>query len=193
MRQKYNKEDILENGITLFRKKGFHDTGIDDILSTCKIPSGSFYNFFKSKEGFAIAAIDQYVDSYINFMQAFLTDTKLSPIERLKSMYQHQINDLIAGKCNQGCLVGSLSSEVGATNKAISQKAKSSYRLINKTIANAIKEGQASDEIRNDYSANELADYLINSFSGATARMKAGLSKQPLQLFIRTSFDFIAQ
>jgi len=57
MRKKYNKEDILEQGVQLFREKGYNDTGIDDILKTCKIPSGSFYNYFKNKEGFAIAVL----------------------------------------------------------------------------------------------------------------------------------------
>ena len=45
MRQKHDKTAIIEKGIQLFREKGYHNTGVDDILKTCKIPSGSFYNF----------------------------------------------------------------------------------------------------------------------------------------------------
>ena len=60
MGYKHNIEDIIEKGTELFRKKGYNNVGINEILNTCDIPKGSFYNFFETKEEFATKVIDNY-------------------------------------------------------------------------------------------------------------------------------------
>ena len=54
-----------------------------------------------------------------------------------------------------------------------------------------IKEAQGLSEIRKDYTAEALADYLINSAIYASTRMKTGLTRQPMDLFMRTAFVFL--
>lgn len=102
MRRKYDKTEILEKGIQLFREKSYHDTGIDDILKTCQIPSGSFYNFFKNKEGFAVAALQQYNQTYIDYLDKILNDTTYTPLERLRNAYQGTMNENIENNCKIG-------------------------------------------------------------------------------------------
>lgn len=191
MRQKYNKTEILEKGIQLFREKSYHDTGIDDILKTCKIPSGSFYNFFKNKEGFAIAAMKQYNQQYLDYLDEILNDTKYSPLGRLKNAYQGNMDDNIENNCRIGCLLNGFTSEIAATNQAINEQAAVDYQRNNRKLATVIHEGQNIGEIRKDYTAEELADYLINGFMGASTRMKAGLTQQPMELFMKTAFEFL--
>jgi len=57
---KHSIDDILEQGIALFRRKGYHNTGISEITGSCNMPKESFYYFFESKEDFAIRSISQY-------------------------------------------------------------------------------------------------------------------------------------
>ena len=191
MRQKYDKTEIIERGIQLFREKGYHHTGIDDILRTCEIPSGSFYNFFKSKEGFVIQALEHYNAQYLEYIQNALGNTKQSPLKRLKLVFQRNVKQHIDDDCSLGCLLNSMTSEVAPLNTSISEIAAEHYLKNSGAIANTIKEGQDLGEIRRDYSAQELAFFLIDGFSGATIRMKAGKTKQPLKLFLRTAFDFL--
>ena len=191
MRQKHDKSAIIKEGIRIFREKGYHNTGVDDILRTCKIPSGSFYNFFKNKEGFALQALDYYNQEFINYLEPILSDTQLSPLERLRKVYEGSIEGHLATGCQIGCLLNGLTSEVAAINPAIEAKAVEDYQNNNKIIAATIREGQEIGEIRNDFSAEDLADYLINGFMGAATRMKAGKSDRPLRLFMQTTFEFI--
>lgn len=191
MRQKHNKATIIEEGIRIFREKGYHNTGVDDILRTCKIPSGSFYNFFKNKEGFAVQALEHYNQQYLDYLKQYLENDSISPIKRLQNAFQGNVDGHTSNDCSVGCLLNSLTSEVGVTSAAIGDKILTDYSTNNKVLAKTIKEGQELGEIRNDFSATELADYLINGFAGATTRMKAGKTEQPLKLFMRTAFDFI--
>lgn len=191
MRQKHNKTEILEKGVQLFREKGYHNTGVDDILRTCGIPSGSFYNFFKNKEGFAVQALELYNKRYLDHISGIINNKKASPIKRLKKLFQGNVKDHVNNDCSVGCLLNSLTSEVAAINLAIGETAGKHYQNNADSIAQVIKEGQEAGEIRNDFKAKELAFYLIDSFSGATVRMQAGKTDQPLKLFLKTAFEFI--
>ena len=191
MRQKYNKTDILDKGVQLFREKGYHNTGVDDILKSCGIPSGSFYNFFKNKEGFAVQALELYNERYLKYLDSVLGNSKLTPLKRLRRMFTENIKEHVKADCSLGCLLNSLTSEVAALNLAIGETAGQHYQNNAKKIAATIKEGQELGEIREDFSPSELAFYLIDGFSGATVRMQAGKTDKPLKLFLKTSFEFL--
>lgn len=191
MRQKYNKTDIIDKGVQLFREKGYHNTGVDDILKTCGIPSGSFYNFFKNKEGFAIQALELYNVRYLDHLDSMLNNARLSPIKRLKKLFSESIKEHVVNDCKLGCLLNSLTSEVAALNTNIASTTAQHYQKNADKIAQTIQDGQALGEIRQDIAAQDLAYYLIDGFSGATVRMQAEGTEKPLKLFMRTTFEFL--
>ena len=49
---KDTREHILKKGIELITEKGFHNTGISEILHSASVPKGSFYHYFGSKNEF---------------------------------------------------------------------------------------------------------------------------------------------
>ena len=51
------KRHLLEAGISLIRKKGFHATSVDEICLEAEVTKGAFFHYFKSKEDLAKAAI----------------------------------------------------------------------------------------------------------------------------------------
>lgn len=51
------KNNIIENSLKLFSKKGFYNTTIPDIAKSMKMSVGNMYNYFKSKEELAKYAI----------------------------------------------------------------------------------------------------------------------------------------
>ena len=191
MRQKYNKAEIIEKGVALFRHKGYHNTGVDDILKSCGIPSGSFYNFFKNKEGFALQALEQYHQRYLAMLDQLLLDDSISPLERLRRLFEGNVKMHIAQDCSQGCLLNNLTSEVASLNLKIGQVAAKHYQRNAEKLADVIRSGQHLGEIRTDYKALDLAFYLTDSFAGASVRMQAGKNDQPLKLFMRTAFEFL--
>ena len=53
-----NRIKIIESGIEIFSKKGISETTVRDIIRNTGLASGTFYNYFKTKEEVLIAAID---------------------------------------------------------------------------------------------------------------------------------------
>lgn len=191
MRQKYNKTDIIDKGVQLFRTKGYHNTGVDDILKSCGIPSGSFYNFFKNKEGFAVQALELYNQRYHDLLDQLLHNESLTPLQRIKSLFTGNVDMLVKGDCSEGCLLNSMTSEVAALNMTIGATAAEHYQRNAEKLAEAIKDGQDIGEIRTDFTSIELAFYLMDGMAGATVRMQAGKTEKPLKLFIKTAFEFL--
>ena len=53
-----NRSLIIDAGISVFLEKGISNTTVRDIIRKTSLASGTFYNYFKSKEEVLIAALD---------------------------------------------------------------------------------------------------------------------------------------
>ena len=53
-----NRALIIDAGINVFLEKGISNTTVRDIIRKTSLASGTFYNYFKSKEEVLIAALD---------------------------------------------------------------------------------------------------------------------------------------
>jgi TetR/AcrR family transcriptional regulator, transcriptional repressor for nem operon len=54
-----NRERIIEAAWELFWRQGYHATSIQDIAKTAKLPKGSIYNYFESKEDLLRRALER--------------------------------------------------------------------------------------------------------------------------------------
>ena len=61
MSDRTTKERILDAAEGLMLEKSFHSVGLTEILEAVKVPKGSFYHHFKSKEQFGVEMLKRYV------------------------------------------------------------------------------------------------------------------------------------
>ena len=105
MGYKHNREDILDIGYQVVRRRGYHNTGINDILKESGIPKGSFYNFFSSKRDFAIQMIERYGKGNKQWMDEFFSASQETPLNTLKSFYRMLIDINEEDNFLSGCVV----------------------------------------------------------------------------------------
>ncbi|MGH1335751.1 MAG: TetR/AcrR family transcriptional regulator [Aureispira sp.] len=191
MGYKHNREDIIATGSELIRQKGYHHVGINEILKACKVPKGSFYNFFESKEDFVAQSLISYGEQNGAFIQDFMTDESKSPLERLKTMYTCFIEAHASEGCKGGCLVANLSLEIGGTNAFLAQVSDAQFQNNISPITQCILEGQEQGEIIRDFSASYLAEYLHAGICGAFSRMKVQRNRVYLDKWYQMTFAFI--
>lgn len=191
MGYKHNIDDILDVGSELIRKNGYHNVGINQILKECDIPKGSFYNFFESKEDFVEKIVTRYGSSQAEWLQTKLKDDGASPLSRLKALYALLIDynemDNFAG----GCLVNTISNEVGRSSDDIAEASDLSFQSWLTVIAECIELGQKAKEIRKDISSLELAEYIHAGMYGGFARMKVTRDRSYLDKWFKITFNFI--
>ncbi len=191
MGYKYNKEDILNVGYDVFRRNGYHNVGINQILKEAGIPKGSFYNFFESKEDFAQQVIKQYGESNACWMKDFFDDCTLPPMECLQSFYAMMIDLNEKDTYSGGCLVNNMSVEVGRQNDSIASEANTHFLEWLHVLAAVIVKGQETNEITNKFSALELAEYMHAGFFGVLARTKVTRNRVYMDTWFEMTFTFI--
>src|SRR5947207_15290281 len=101
------KERILEAAEEIMLQKSFHSVGLNEILSAVKVPKGSFYHYFQSKEQFGVELLKHYVADASAFKRKALLTNDLSedPFERVMAYFTLNIASLMENVCQCSCLV----------------------------------------------------------------------------------------
>lgn len=188
------RNKLLDQGVHFLMMQGYHGTGVNEISKAVEVPKGSFYSYFESKEAFAAEAIKHYMEPFIQRLKTHIDKSQNDALAALKNYYAELIVEVEANGYIGGCLLGNMMGEVGDTSKLCNQALKSAveqYRLLQyKALIQAQKQGT----VRQDRSAERMANLLVNNWQGALLRMKIEQSVQPLQEFCDTLLDdyFIA-
>lgn len=180
---------LIETGIDIMLQKGFNNTGLSEVLSACKVPKGSFYYYFQSKEDFGLQIINTFDEKYVLELDRVLGDRSLSPVARLTAYIDESIAKAEERKCSRGCLIANLSQEMADQNEVFRNRLKEILEKRRSAIALVIQEGMSAREISNDINAQELAEFFLSSFEGAILRAKVKKSTEPLLIFKKLTFE----
>jgi TetR/AcrR family transcriptional repressor of nem operon len=178
------KTALLQVGMDLMMEKGYTNTGINDVLSALSIPKGSFYHHFDSKETFALEIIRYFDAQHSETAAKFLTDSSLSPLNRLKALCEDRKAALATRGCRKTCLIGSLSQEMADQSEVLRKELSDVMTRGREAIAECIAEGQKLKEIRSNRSALELAGLFQAAWAGTLMRAKTEKSLAPIDTFV---------
>src|SRR5256886_16555586 len=106
------KAALVDAGLHIMLEKGYHHTGIQDVLQATGVPKGSFYYYFPSKEAFGQAVIAQFASAYLARLEQHLGDTTASPLTRLRRHHEDLRARFERRGRRGGCLIGNLSQEL---------------------------------------------------------------------------------
>ncbi len=106
------RERLIEIGLQRIHKIGYAATGVTEILDLARVPKGSFYHYFRSKEAFAQEVIRRYAAREAQRCETILGDDKLTPLKRLRKYFDELISVYGQKGPISGCLFGQMSVEV---------------------------------------------------------------------------------
>lgn len=183
------KDRLLEQGVSLLMEKGYHATGLKEILDAVQIPKGSFYAYFNSKEQFAAEAISHYIEPFIQRLAGHLQNPELDGLAALKAYYTELIAEVEQTGFKGGCLLGNLMGEIGDTSPLCRDALLDAVERYSELQKIALERGQRAGTVRKDKSAKAMADLMLNGWQGALLRMKVEQSVEPLQAVCRDLLD----
>ena len=189
MKRIHSKEALLQVGLDLVWSRGFNGTGVEAILKEAKIPKGSFYNFFSSKEEFSLAVIDKFVAGRREVLSPILNDASLPPIERVKKSFETLITAFEEDGCYKGCLLGNLGQEMSDQSENVRKSLEHSLQLWEKSVSDVLIQAQSESSIPKHIDVEMLAENMIAAFQGAVLRSKIKKSSEPLRNFIHLYFN----
>ena len=182
------RENLIRAGTRLLHEAGYSATGIKDIVDAAKVPKGSFYNHFPSKEVFGAEAVDFYFGRGLPVMREMLGDAAVPPLDRLKTFFDQRIQWFAASGFVRGCLMGNLSLEVADQSGLIRARLATHFQVWSQLFEDCIAQAQTAGAVRNTLPAPLLAQFLLDSWEGALLRMRVEKTVAPLERFVAVTF-----
>jgi TetR/AcrR family transcriptional repressor of nem operon len=178
---------ILKAAMKQFSARGFSACSVEDITKAARVPKGSFYNHFKSKQSLAAAIVIEYGQGVTN--RSVLTDRAIAPFMRLKKHFA-ALNAHFSC-CKDGCLVGKFMAEVSVDTPQIRESLLRVLNVWGEELSSTLAEGQRQGSIRKDVPADDLAAFLIDAYEGAILRTRLEKKPRALECFVKVVFSSI--
>jgi len=178
---KDTKAELIRSGLEQLTQSGFASSGIDQILKKVKVPKGSFYHYFASKEAFGQAVIENYAKYFANKLDVSLLDESYSPLTRISNFVDDAKMGMIRHHFKRGCLVGNLGQEIELLPNSYRQQLIDIFHCWQQRLANCLKMAQMQGEISATADCELLAEYFWIGWEGAVSRAKLVQDTKPLE------------
>ncbi|MDI1223960.1 MULTISPECIES: TetR/AcrR family transcriptional regulator [Acinetobacter] len=183
------RQHILNTSFKLVLHKGFVGVGLQEILTTCGVPKGSFYYYFSSKEAFGCALLQQYLADYKVKIDQLILQEERSAYARLVALWQAWIDDPChnEGGWAENCLIVKLAAEVSDLSEDMRQILNFGVSKLTERIANLLSDGQQDGSIPQHIEPEKMAQTMYQLWLGAALLAKLAQNKQPLYLALETT------
>lgn len=144
------KGRIVSAAWKLFYEQGYDNTTVDDIVFESETSKGSFYHYFNSKDAL-LSSLSYLFDEKYEELSENLDDT-MSCVEKLIYLNK-EVFKMIENSISIDLLAQLLSSQlITKSEKHLLDHNRIYYKLLRSIIL----QGQQNDEIKNDFSVNDI-------------------------------------
>ena len=182
-RSESTREALISAGISQLSVHGYHGTGIKQVLDEVKVPKGSFYNFFASKDAFVAELIKHYCDNMLARLADYFDHQgqALTPMEKLKAINDLSLQRFAEKEFATSCLIATISADIDTGNRLCQQALHRAVDDCLHLITGLFEQGQQAGEIRGDIQARHLAQLYWSTWQGVLLRTRVVKNKQEAQ------------
>lgn len=173
------RQRILDTGEGLISRKGFSAVGLAEILAAAKVPKGSFYYYFESKEQFGEELLEAYFSDYLKRLDALFGEDGLPARDRLMRYWQRWMEVQSLDPDSRQCLVVKLSAEVSDLSEAMRRVLHKGTDGVLRRLAACVAEGVADGSLAPDLDAGSAAQGLYQLWLGASLLAKVRRDATP--------------
>jgi TetR/AcrR family transcriptional repressor of nem operon len=141
-KKEFNRESLLNQGVTLFMGQGYHGTGLQEILDAVNVPKGSFYNYFDSKEDFGADVIQHYIGPFITQLAGHLDNSDTDALGAIRGYFNELIAELEKNEFKGGCLLGNLMGELGDSSQVCQQSLQAAVKRYQQLLQLGLEKAQ---------------------------------------------------
>jgi TetR/AcrR family transcriptional repressor of nem operon len=166
------RENILAVGQRIMSGKGFSAVGLNEILTEAKVPKGSFYHYFDSKDAFGEALLSSYFEDYLADLDGVMAQPGQTMAQRLLNYFDMWRANQSFLDCQGKCLAVKLAAEVADLSEAMRAVLNQGTSAIIARMADAIERGVAEGSLAVDDSPQQIAESLYQLWLGASVMVK---------------------
>jgi TetR/AcrR family transcriptional repressor of nem operon len=175
------RERVLSIGESLILARGFSAVGLSEILGKAEVPKGSFYHYFKSKEGFGVALLERYFEEYDARLSGLFAAEAPGGRQLVLAYFRNWLDTQGASGSHHSCLAVKLAAEVCDLSEPMRQELAKGMNGIVAHLAAAIRTAQADGALKRQVDAEQLAESLYAMWVGASLLARANGSNAALE------------
>lgn len=186
MKEQTTRERILEAAEGLMLERSFQAVGLKQLLDAVKVPKGSFYHYFESKEQFGIEMMKHYMAEASAHKRSFMLNREKEP-DALKRLFQYLEGSIAFMNKNPGrfpCLAVKLGNEVSEISEGMRSELMKGFNdwisIYQEVLDEAVAAGQLPAHLDTEAEAALIQDH----WAGAAQRAVIFRTSEPVRLTV---------
>ncbi|MFH6564592.1 TetR/AcrR family transcriptional regulator [Pseudomonas kulmbachensis] len=185
------RQHIIDVAKALMTHKGYTAVGLMEVLKAAGVPKGSFYHYFRSKEEFGQALLEEYFQEYIGRVDVVMA-AQGTGAERLLGYLRYWAKTQAFDHPEEKCLVVKLGAEVCDLSEDMRGVLEEGTALIIQRIKRCVQQGMADGSITSTQDAETLAESLYQLWLGASLLVKVRNTTAAFDTALMTSERLLA-
>ena len=171
--KQYDRADLLERAVDLFRRQGFNGTSTAELVAELGVNRKSMYGEFGSKQALFEAALEHYDTNHLSGVLGPLEAADASP-DAIRAAFAGYAAASEGWARGRGCLLCNTAVERATLDPGSARHVDAYLERVTAAFRNALSNGQRSGQIDPDVDIDELAAFFTLALIGAAALVKAG-------------------
>lgn len=158
------QEKILTAASSLFSKKGYHETSMDDIVKESGFSKGAIYGYFDSKEDLFMELQKKFAAINYSELKSVVDKEKsaITKLERAADLVFSSICEVTEESCRMDLEFQLASSRIPKMRKEL----ETMHMTIIRLLTDILDEGIESREFRKDLDSRSIAIVLVSAIGG---------------------------
>ncbi|MEO0948576.1 MAG: TetR family transcriptional regulator C-terminal domain-containing protein, partial [Cyanobacteria bacterium J06641_5] len=135
--------------------------------------------------------VEAHARSYDKRIDPILEDCSLSPLARLRGVFEFLIADFTDRGLRYGCLIGNLSQEMADQSDAFRVCLDEIVDGWHRSFTSCLQEAQEMGQLPKSLDSAKFASFCLDSWEGAVLRAKLSKSATPLEDFVSIVFEVL--
>jgi len=161
----FDEEQVLDQAMFLFWKKGYEATGIADLEQATGLGRQSLYGAFGDKRALFLRTVDRYFERIIKPYLVDVLDAPGSGRANLERIFEQWQSAAEASEF-QGCLLGNSVPEFGAKDSEVSDILRRKLELMEAALVRTLKRAKLAGEVNAALDTRATARSLLTIAQG---------------------------
>lgn len=181
-RRTNTRERLLATAAELFRRQGYAQTGVNEIMQRAKTTSGSFYHFFPTKEDLVLAVVDHIAEALDAEIFANDREASTDPLDRVFAVLASSRRHLIENDFALGSPLGTLAAELSQSHPQVRERLAALFDGWTARMQELLED--AGDRLSSGVDRRALAEFILSTTEGAILQARVRRSLEPFDASI---------
>ena len=169
---------LLEAAFKEIYEVGFQAASLERILANTKVTKGALYHHFPNKQALGLAVIREVVKTVTEEQFIGPLQEGTDPVSALLDMIDSRISAYDRQEMVFGSPLNNLIQEMSPLDEDFRKRLLSIVENARRTVADALRRGQANENVKPEVNSDEAAVFIVACMEGALGLSKAYLAPE---------------